>query len=163
MGTNPVIPTETRRAGRQAGLFVSIGMSVVLRIAGGERLGRLARREDVHRAGLAHYRLLERSGDRGVSVISRSSLASASASSRADADPSPIEADDVAELQLSSAAAINLTVHEYIAIDDGRLHVSAGVEEPGELQELPETNPPTADRDVVNGSRLHHPRMLADR
>ena len=88
---------------------------------------------------------------------------SASVPSRADANPAPIEADDVAELQLPSASAINLAVHGHIAVDDGLFHVSTGVEEPSELQELPEANDLTTDRDVVDRSRVRHPRMLVDR
>ena len=46
--------------------------------------------------------------------------------------------------------------------DDGLFHVSAGVEEPSDLHELPDADNLTADRHVVDRSRLHHPRMLAD-
>jgi hypothetical protein len=79
------------------------------------------------------------------------------------ANPASIEADDVAELQLPSASAINLAVHGHIAVDDGLFHVSTGVEESSELQELPEANDLTADRDVVDRSRVRHPRMLVDK
>lgn len=82
--------------------------------------------------------------------------------SRADANPASIEADDVAELQLPPATVINFAIHGHIAVDDGRFHVSSGVEEPGELQELPEANDFTADRDIVDRSRVRHPRMLVD-
>ena len=79
-----------------------------------------------------------------------------------NANPASIEADDVAELQLPSASAINLAVHGHIAVDDRLFHVSTGVEEPSELQELPEANDLTADRYVVDRSRVRHPRMLVD-
>jgi hypothetical protein len=82
--------------------------------------------------------------------------------SRADANTASIEGDDVSDLQLPSASAINLAVHGHIAVDDGLFHVSTGVEEPSELQELPEANDLTADRDVVDRSRVRHPRMLVD-
>lgn len=62
---------------------------------------------------------------------------SAPVPSRADANPASIEADDVAELQLPPASAINLAVHGHKAVDDGLFHVSTGVEEPSKLQELP--------------------------
>ena len=65
-------------------------------------------------------------------------------------------------MQLPSASEINLAVHGHMAVDDGFFHISTGVEEPGELQELPEANDLTADRDVVDRSRVRHPRMLVD-
>lgn len=76
--------------------------------------------------------------------------------SRGDANPASREADDVSDLQLPSAAAINLAVHDNVALDDGLFHVSTGVEESSELQELPEANDLTADRDVVDRSRVRH-------
>lgn len=42
------------------------------------------------------------------------------------------------------------------------LHVSTRVEESSELQELPEANDFTADRDVVDRGRVRHPRLLVD-
>ena len=87
---------------------------------------------------------------------------SASVPSRADADPASIEADDVAKLQLPSASAINLAVHHHRAADDGIFHVSTGVEELNELQGLPEANDLTADRDVIDRSRVRHPRMFVE-
>jgi hypothetical protein len=59
-------------------------------------------------------------------------------------------------------AAINLAVHGHVAVDDGLFHASTRVEEPSELQELPEANGVTADRDVVDRSRVGHPGMLAE-
>ena len=78
-----------------------------------------------------------------------------------DADPASLEGDDVAELQLPSAAAIHLAVHGHVAVDDGLFHVSTGVEKSSELQELPEANDLTTDRDVVDRCRVRHSRMLA--
>ena len=86
----------------------------------------------------------------------------ASRRSRADANPASIEADDVAELQLPPATVINIAIHGHIAVDDGRFHVSSGVEKPGEFQELPEADDLTADRDIVDRSRVRHPRMFVD-
>jgi hypothetical protein len=83
-------------------------------------------------------------------------------SSRADANPAPIEADDVAELQLPSSTAINFTVDSHVAVDDGLLHISTGVEEPSKLQELAEADALAADRNVVDRSLVRHPGMLAD-
>ena len=97
--------------------------------------------------------------DRDHPFCSQWSLSpSASVASRADADPASIKADDVAKLQLPPATAINLAVHHHIAADDGLFHVSTGVEEPGELQKLPEANDLTADRDVIDRSRIRHAR-----
>ena len=97
--------------------------------------------------------------DRDHPFCARWSLSpSASVPSRADADPASIKADDVAKLQLPSASAINLAVHHHIAADDGLFHVSTGVEEPSELQELPEANDLTTDRDIIDRSRILHPR-----
>jgi hypothetical protein len=87
---------------------------------------------------------------------------SAPVPSRADAKPAPIEADDVAELQLPSASAINLAVHGRKAVEDGLFHVSTGVEEPSELQELPQANDLITNCDVFDRSRIRHPRMLVD-
>jgi 7-keto-8-aminopelargonate synthetase-like enzyme len=87
----------------------------------------------------------------------------ASAPSRADPNPASIEADDVAELQLPSASAIDLAVHGHKAVDDGLFHVSTGVEESSEFQELAEPNDLATDRDVVDGRWIRHPRTLADR
>jgi len=74
-----------------------------------------------------------------------------------------VEVDYVVELQLSSAATIDLAVHCHAAVDDGLFDVSAGVEEPSELQELPEADGLTADRNVIDRRRVRHPGMLADR
>jgi len=84
------------------------------------------------------------------------------APSRADADPAPLEGDDVAELKLPSAATVDLAVHAHVAVDDGLFDVSTGVEEPSELQELPEADDLAADRNVVDRSRVRHAGMLAD-
>lgn len=80
---------------------------------------------------------------------------------RADPDAVPLEADDVAELQLPSATTIDLAVHEDVAVDDGLFHVSTGLEESSELEELPEADDLAAYRDV-DRSRVRHPGMLAD-
>jgi hypothetical protein len=87
---------------------------------------------------------------------------SAPVPSPADANPASIEADDVAELQLPSASAINLGVHGHKAVHDGLFNVSTGVEESSEFQELPEANDLTIDHDVVDRSRIRHPQMLVD-
>ena len=73
-----------------------------------------------------------------------------------------IEADDVAELQLPSAASINLAVHGHKAVDDGLFHASPGVEEPSEFQELAEANDLSTDRHVVDRMRICHSRMVVD-
>lgn len=83
--------------------------------------------------------------------------------SLADADSASLERHDIAELQLTSATSIDLTVHLHVAVDDGLFHVSTGVEEPRELHELSEANGVAADPDVVDRRRFRHPRMLADR
>jgi hypothetical protein len=83
--------------------------------------------------------------------------------SRADANPASIKADDIAELQLPSASAINFTVHGHKAVDDGLFNVSTGVEESSKFQELPEADDLTTDRYVVDRSRIRHPRMLVER
>ena len=80
--------------------------------------------------------------------------------SPANADFASLECDNVAGLQLPSAAAINLAVHGHVAVDDGFFHVSTGVEEPSELYELPEANDLTTDRDVVDRGRVRHAEML---
>jgi len=82
--------------------------------------------------------------------------------SRADADPASLERDDVTELQLPSAAAVDFAVHEHIAVDDRLFDVSTGVEESGEFDELPEANRITADRDIFDRRLVGHPRMLAE-
>jgi len=64
-------------------------------------------------------------------------------------------------LQLASAAAIDFAVDAHVAVDDGLFHVAARVEEPGELEELPETDDLTTDRDVVDGCGVGHSEMLA--
>src|SRR6478736_7135800 len=80
--------------------------------------------------------------------------------SRADADAVSFAGDDVAELQLASPAAIDLAVDGHVAVDDGLFHVPAGVQQPGELQELPEADALTTDRDVFDRSRFRHSEML---
>jgi hypothetical protein len=82
--------------------------------------------------------------------------------SRTDANPASIEADDVAGLQLPSASAINFPVHGHKSVDDGLFHVSTGIEESSKFQELPEADDLTTDHDVVDRSRICHPRMLVD-
>jgi hypothetical protein len=80
--------------------------------------------------------------------------------SPADAYPVTLEADHVAELQLPAAAAIDLAVDGHVAVDDRFLHISAGVQKPRELEELPEAYRLAADGDVVDRSRVHHPRIV---
>jgi 2-polyprenyl-3-methyl-5-hydroxy-6-metoxy-1,4-benzoquinol methylase len=63
---------------------------------------------------------------------------------------------------LPSASAINRAVHIDKTVNDGLFHVSTGVEESSELQELPEADELTADRDVFDRTQIRHPRMLAD-
>ena len=67
-----------------------------------------------------------------------------------------------AALELPPTAAVDLAVHNHVAIDDGLFHIAAGVEEPGELQKLPETDGLAADRDVVEWNRVGHAAMLAN-
>jgi hypothetical protein len=74
--------------------------------------------------------------------------------SSCDAHSAPLEGDDVAELQLPPAAAINLAVHAYEPVRDGLFHVPTRVEESSELQELPEANALTTDGHVFDGSRI---------
>lgn len=74
----------------------------------------------------------------------------------------PLEADNVSELQLLPAASIDLTVHPDMAVDDGIFHVPSGVKQSGELQELPEADDLTADRDVIDRSLVRHLGMLGD-
>src|SRR4051812_34767368 len=80
--------------------------------------------------------------------------------SRRDADPVPLEADDVSVLQLPSTSTIHLAVHGDVTVGDGLFDISTGVEQPGELQELPEADAVTVDGDVVDRSSVRHPRML---
>lgn len=82
--------------------------------------------------------------------------------SGADADAAPLEADHVADLELPAATAIDLAVDRDEAVDDRFLHISAGVEEPCELEELPEADHVAADGDVDDRSRFRHPGMLTD-
>lgn len=82
--------------------------------------------------------------------------------SQADANAAPLERDNVSELQLPPATPIDLAVHGHVAIDDGLFNVPAGVEEPGELQELAEADAVATDRDVVDRSGVGHAEMLAD-
>lgn len=88
---------------------------------------------------------------------------SPTAPSWADANRASIEADDVAELQLPAASAIDLAVHGHKTVGDGLFHVSTGVEESSKLQELPEPNDLTTDRDILDRNWIRHPRMLVDR
>ena len=74
----------------------------------------------------------------------------------------PLEADEVAELQLPSAAAIDLAVHGHSAVDDRLFHASTGVEESRELQQLAEPDGLAADRNVLDRSWLRHDEMLTD-
>lgn len=83
-------------------------------------------------------------------------------SSRADANATPLERDDIPELQLPPTPPIDLTVHGHVAIDDGLLDVPTGVEKPGELEELAEADGLAADRDVVDRGLRGHSRMVAD-
>ena len=77
-------------------------------------------------------------------------------------DPAPLETDDVAGVELSSAAAIDLAVHGHITVDDGFFDVPPGVEETGEFHELAEANHVASDRDVIDRSGMGHPRMVSD-
>lgn len=81
--------------------------------------------------------------------------------SGADADAAPLEADDIIDLQLATATAIDLAVDRDEAVDDRFLHVSTGVEKPRELQELSQADHVAADGDVVDRSRFRHLGMLA--
>gem|GEM_PF-5683212 len=82
--------------------------------------------------------------------------------SRADADRTPLETDNVAELSLPPAAAIDLSAHRHIAAGDGILHVPTGVKQSSEVQESPQADELSADRDVDYTGLVRHSGMPAD-
>lgn len=67
--------------------------------------------------------------------------------SRAHAEPIPVEPDDVADHQLAAAAKVDLTVDRHEPLGDGLLGLSSR-EDARELQKLPETDRPAAERDI---------------
>ena len=103
--------------------------------------------------GPRHSTRLPAPGLRGFSLQTLVSGSDVRARSRADADPAPLETDDVAEPQLPSAAAINLAVHGHEAIDDGLFHISTGVQDPSELRNCPRrmTSPPIGTSSIGAG------------
>ena len=74
----------------------------------------------------------------------------------ADAYPVPLEADDIAELELASTTTIDLAADRHEAVNDRLLHVSAGVKEPSELHELAKANALAADGNIVDWRWLCH-------
>lgn len=71
---------------------------------------------------------------------------STSCDSHADAS----ELDDVADLELTSTADLDVAVHRDHAVGDEGLSVSAGFDQVGELQELAQPDAPVTDLNVVH-------------
>lgn len=74
----------------------------------------------------------------------------------ADANPAPIEADNIADVELSSALALDFAVHIHEPVENCLFHVPTGVEKSGELEELPQANHFSTDRDMVYGRGICH-------
>src|SRR5690606_31064413 len=76
--------------------------------------------------------------------------------SAANANRAPFELDEVAVLQLPTTPALDLAVHAHVPVEDDLFGVPAGVEQPGELEELPEANDVASDGDVVDRIAVRH-------
>jgi len=77
-------------------------------------------------------------------------------SSVADANPMPLEADDIADCELASTSTIDLAVHRDEPVGDDLFDISSGVEKTRELEELAEANIIPADGNVFDRSGTHH-------
>ena len=73
-----------------------------------------------------------------------------------NANSPPFERDEIAVVQLTPAATLGLTIDIHVSVDDDLLGVAAGVEETGELEELPEADDLAPDGHVVDLVSVRH-------
>ncbi len=70
---------------------------------------------------------------------------------RNGAEPLPAHLHDVTVGQLPAAPHFRVAVYRHSALGEERLHIAAGIDQAGELEELPEPDRPAADGDVTSG------------